>query len=105
MFERSVIGRMWIRLPFWTRRGHSDIVAPYKQGISQKRFGLEMPGGLLRFLVLDGARYCVAVMFTTSSRSLGPSSSISTIRCQVPSRTWPCSNGSVTDVPISDDRM
>jgi hypothetical protein len=28
MFEGRVIGRAWIRLPFWTRCRHTHIVAP-----------------------------------------------------------------------------
>jgi hypothetical protein len=49
--------------------------------------------------------YLSRVTLTTSSRSRGPSNSISTIRCQVPSTILPRSNGSATDVPMSADRM
>jgi len=34
MFEGRVIGRMWIRLSFWTRRRHSNIVAPESNGVA-----------------------------------------------------------------------
>jgi hypothetical protein len=51
------------------------------------------------------ACYFSAVMVTTSCRSRGPSSSISTTLCQVPSRIRPRSKGSATEVPISADRM
>ncbi len=32
----DVIGRSWIRLPFWTGRGHGDIVAPEGHLVWQK---------------------------------------------------------------------
>src|SRR5947208_11485325 len=45
------------------------------------------------------------VAVSTISRSLGPSNSIRTIRCQVPSSIFPFSNGNATEVPISADKI
>src|SRR5438270_103027 len=49
--------------------------------------------------------YGSAVKVSTTSRSRGPSSSMSTTRCQVPSSNWPFCAGSVTEVPIRAERM
>ena len=46
-----------------------------------------------------------AEMLIANSRSRGPSSSISTTRCQVPSRSFFFSKGSETEVPIKAERM
>jgi hypothetical protein len=43
MFEGRVIGRAWIRLPFWTRCGHDNIVAPESVGGKDSR-GLSFLG-------------------------------------------------------------
>jgi hypothetical protein len=36
MYGGSVFGQAWIRLPFWTRRRHGNIVAPETGGVPQK---------------------------------------------------------------------
>jgi len=40
MFEGRVFGRAWIRLPFWTRCGHVNIVAPESAVGAQKIVGV-----------------------------------------------------------------
>ena len=89
--------------------GADQRILAYRGGVG---FGLHENTGikvckncctLCTFCLRSG--YCSGVTVHTISRSRGPSNSIRTTRCHVPSKILPLSNGSATDVPMRAERM